>query len=156
MGCLQKRLTPALGDLPLSEVNNAAVKRSVSTISEGGLSAKSMDTYNQVVKMVVASVVNGEGEEVYPRRWNHDFIDMPVVDKTEQNTPSFSSEIMTGLRAWKCERERVLFILNDAGGLRIGETLGVEIDKHCSPDFTTLTISQKVRHLPGRESSKDA
>jgi hypothetical protein len=145
VGCLQKWLNPALGDLPLSEVNNAALKRLVSTMSEGGLSAKTIDTYTQVVKMVVASVVNGEGEEVYPRKWNHDFIDMPVVDKTKQNTPSFSSEVMTGLTAWKWERERVLFILSGAGGLRIGEALGLEIDKHCSADFTTLTIVQKVR-----------
>jgi hypothetical protein len=145
VGCLEKWLNPTLGDLPLSEVNNAALKRLVSTMSEGGLSAKTIDTYTQVVKMVVASVVNGEGEEVYPRKWNHDFIDMPVVDKTKQNTPSFSSEVMTGLAAWKWERERVLFVLGGAGGLRIGEALGLEIDKHCSPDFSTLSIVQKVR-----------
>jgi hypothetical protein len=145
VGCLQKWLNPALGHLPLSEVNNAALKRLVSTMSEGGLSAKTIDTYTQVVKMVVASVVDGEGEEIYPRKWNHDFIDMPVVDKTKQNTPSFSPEVMTGLASWRWERERVLFILGGAGGLRIGEALGLEIDKHCSPDFTTLTIVQKVR-----------
>ena len=38
-----------------------------------------------------------EGEEIYPRKWNHEFIDMPVVEKEKQNTPTFSSEVMTGL-----------------------------------------------------------
>jgi hypothetical protein len=37
-------------------------------------------------------------------------------------------------------------ILCGAAGLRIGEVLGIEIDKHISPDFLTLYIKQKVRH----------
>jgi integrase len=144
--CLHKWLNPALGDLPISEVNNSTVKRLVAAMSEGGLSAKSINNYVQVVKMIVASVVDGEGEEIYPRKWNHVFIDMPVVDKTKQNTPSFSTEIMTGLAAWKYPRERALFILGGAAGLRIGEALGLEIDKHVSPDFSTLCVVQKVRN----------
>jgi hypothetical protein len=40
--------------------------------------------------MVVASAVNSEGEQLYPRKWNHDFIDMPVVERSKQNTPLLS------------------------------------------------------------------
>ena len=36
-------------------------------------------------------------------------------------------------------------ILCGAAGLRIGEALGIEIDKHISSDFLTLDIQQKVR-----------
>ncbi len=32
-----------------------------------------------------------------------------------------------------------------AAGLRIGEALGLEIDKHISPDFLTITVAQKAR-----------
>jgi integrase len=39
----------------------------------------------------------------------------------------------------------MIFILGGAAGLRIGEVLGLEIDKHISPDFLTLYIQQKVR-----------
>ena len=53
------------------------------------------------MKMVVASAVNDEGEEIYPRKWNHEFIDMPIVEEEKQNTPTFSSEVMTGLAPWK-------------------------------------------------------
>jgi hypothetical protein len=86
--CLDKWLNPTLGDLPLSEVNNSALKQLVATMSAGGLSPKSINTYTQVVKMVVASAVDSEGEEIYPRKWNNDFIDMPLVDKESQNTPA--------------------------------------------------------------------
>src|ERR1039457_5288913 len=39
-----------------------------------------------------------------------------------------------------------VFILCGAAGLRIGEALGLEIDKHISPDFLTISIQQKARH----------
>lgn len=96
--------------------------------------------------MVVASAANSQGEELYPRKWNHEFIDMPLVEQSKQNTPSFSSEVMTGLANWKKPRERMLFILGGAAGLRIGEALGIEIDKHISSDFLTVHVRQKARH----------
>ena len=34
----------------------------------------------------------------------------------------------------------------EAGNERHAEVLGIEIDKHISPDFLTLYIKQKVRH----------
>jgi hypothetical protein len=38
--------------------------------------------------MVVASVTDDDGNQVYPRKWNHEFIDMPIVEQSEQNRPS--------------------------------------------------------------------
>ena len=40
----------------------------------------------------------------------------------------------------------MIFILCGAAGLRIGEALGIEIDKHISSDFLTISIKQKVHH----------
>jgi integrase len=155
-GCLRNWLNPKIGNLPLSEVNNAVLKTVVATMSEGGLSPKTIDTYTQVVKMVVASAVDKEGEEIYPRKWNHEFVDMPVVEKAKQNTPCFSHEVMSGLATWKKERERMVFILCGAAGLRIGEALGLEIDKHISPDFLTISIEQKARHCKIEKRLKTA
>lgn len=146
-GCIENWLNPNIGDLPLSEINNAVLKIVVAKMSEGGLSPKTItDNYAPVVKMVVASAVDEQGEEIYPRKWNAEFIDLPVVEKEKQNTPSFSSEVMTGLARWKKQRERMIFILSGATGLRIGETLGIEIDKHISPDGLTISVKQKVHH----------
>jgi integrase len=145
-GCMDNWLMPLIGKMPLEKVNNAAMKQVVAAMTKGGLSPKTINTYTQVVKSVVASAVNDEGEQLFPRTWNNDFVDMPLVKKAAQNTPSFSPEIMSGLARWKYPRERMLFILCGAGGLRIGEALGLEIGKHNSEDFRTLTITQKVRH----------
>lgn len=55
-------------------------------------------------------------------------------------------EVMTGLSQWKKQKERMIFILCGAGGFRAGEALGIEIDKHISPDFLTISVKQKVHH----------
>jgi hypothetical protein len=80
----------------------------------------------------------------YIAKWNHEFIDLPVVEKDKQNTPSFSSDVMTGLARWKKERERMIFVLCGAGGFRVGEALGIEIDKYISPDFLTIFVQQTL------------
>jgi hypothetical protein len=95
--------------------------------------------------MVVASVIDDDGNQVYPRKWNHEFIDMPIVEESKQNRPSFSSEIMPELARYRKPRERMFFILCGAGGLRDGEALGIEIDKHLSSDCVTISVKQKAR-----------
>ncbi|MGA9508697.1 MAG: tyrosine-type recombinase/integrase [Candidatus Sulfotelmatobacter sp.] len=142
---LKNWINPHIGDTPVSGVNNGVLKRLVAIMSKAGLSAKSIENYIQVPKMVVASVLDEDGNQVYPRKWNHEFIDMPIVEESEQNRPSFSSEIMTALAKYHRPREQMVFIISAAGGLRIGETLGIEIDKHLSADYSTISIEQKAR-----------
>jgi integrase len=142
---LNNWINPHIGDCPVSEVNNGVLKRLVVIMSKADLSAKSIENYVQVPKMVVASVLDEDGNQLYPRKWNHEFIDMPIVEESEQNRPSFSFEIMAGLAKYHRPREQMLFILGGAGGFRVGEELGIEIDKHLSTDCSTITIEQKAR-----------
>ena len=97
--CLDVWLLPNLGDLPVSTVGNLALKELVQKMVKGGLSPKSIKTYSQVVKAVVASAVTEDGEQLFPRKWNHDYIDMPLVVRSNQNTPHFTSEVIEGILA---------------------------------------------------------
>jgi integrase len=144
-GCLDVWILPNLGDLPLSSVGNLALKRLVEKMVEAGLSPKTVNTYSQVVKSVVASAVNEEGEQLFPRKWNHEFVDMPVVDKSKQNTPHFTSEVVNGILGFSKGYKQMFCALLGGTGLRAGEAIGLEIDKHISEDFRTLYIRQKVR-----------
>jgi integrase len=99
----------------------------------------------RLCKSVVASAVNEEGEQVFPRKWNHEFVDMPVVDKSKQNTPHFSSEVITGILTSSKGYKQMFCALLGGTGLRAGEALGLEVDKHISVDFRTLYVRQKVR-----------
>jgi hypothetical protein len=101
---LNKEINPEIGDCPISNVNNGVLKKLVALMVDKGLSGKSIENYLQVPKMVVASVVDDEGNQVYPRKWNHEFMDVPLVEKSKQNTPSFSSEIMAHSRNGRSRR----------------------------------------------------
>jgi hypothetical protein len=99
-GCIDNWLNPLIGEMPLEKVNNAALKQIVAAMQKGGLSAKTINTYTQAVKSVVASAVNEEGEQVFPRKWNHEFVDMPVVKKSKQ-----PPQLFEGNHEWTCELE---------------------------------------------------
>jgi integrase len=104
--------------------------------------------------MVVASAINEDGEPMYPRKWNHQFIDLPQVDKKKQHAPSFSADTVTKLVATATEEwERMLYVLCAASGIRIGEALGIDIE-HISPDRSTVQVRQKVRKCRVEDSLK--
>ncbi|HMD41554.1 MAG TPA: tyrosine-type recombinase/integrase [Candidatus Acidoferrum sp.] len=144
-GCLDVWILPDLGEIPLFSVGNLALKGLVEKMVKAGLSPKTVNTYSQVVKAVVASAVNEEGEQLFPRKWNHEFIDMPVVEKSKQNTPHFTCEVIAGILASTKGYKQMFCALLAGTGLRAGEAIGLEIDKHISKDFRTLFIRQKVR-----------
>jgi site-specific recombinase XerD len=139
--CLEKWLNPNLGDLPLAGVNNAAVKPLVAKMAECGLSPKSIETYIGLVKLIVASALDEDGNELFPRKWNHEFMDMPMVEKQKQRRPAFDAQTVSAIVKKTSRAEQVLYALLAGSGLRIGEALGLEI-RHISPDRRAVTVEQ--------------
>jgi len=140
--CLEKWLNPNIGPMPLDTIKNLALKNLGIKMVEGGLGQSAIRSYTNVVKMVVASAVNEEGEELYPRKWNHSFIDLPRIRNPKQ--PSFNGEVVTSIVAGaRKPKYRLLFALCGGTGLRFGEALGVKI-QDISPDCSTIKIVQKA------------
>jgi len=133
-------LLPNLGEKLLADVSNKAVRELVEKMSTAGLSAKSIVNYVQVVKLVVASAVNEEGERVYPRTWNHDFIQMPVVRKDKQHRPTVTDvDLKDILSNTKKPKYVMLFSLLPGTGLRIGEALALR-STDFGPDCRVLYV----------------
>jgi integrase len=142
---LDKWVLPNLGDLLLSDVRNGALKGLVEKMTEAGLSPQTILTHSKVVRMVVASAVDSEGEQIHPRKWNNEFIGLPVVQPERQRRPTVTEaqlgEILTSAKG----RYAVLFALLAGTGLRIGEALGLKsID--LSPDYRVLSVRRSVWH----------
>jgi integrase len=112
--------------------------------SRDPLSAQTIVSVVKLLKRVVASAKDENGMRLYRPDWDNAFIELPKVVRKKQKRPFITVEVMTGLAKYRIEWVRVLFILLAATGARIGEMLGVEIDKHISPDFRTISIEQKV------------
>ena len=99
--------------------------------------------YVQIVKMVVASAVNDEGDGIYPRSWNHDFIGLPIVQKEEQHRPTINEmELCETVSSMK-ERYAVLFSLLAGTGLRIGEALGLKTSD-LSPNCRVFHVRRSI------------
>ena len=138
-------LLPHLGEVPLSEVGNKALRGLVGKM-KGHLSPKSMDTYVNMAKEIVESLLDEDGEPVYARKWNNEVIDLPAMKKREQRRPKLAKEGVTAViasctTAW----ERMLYILCPAGGMRIAEVLALDIDKHISPDCRVIKVRGQVK-----------
>ena len=118
-------INPLLGDMPFASVNNLALKELVCKMAEAGFSPKTMHNYLQVAKMVVASAVNDEGDQIHPQKWNHEFIDLPQV--ADQRTPTFTAEEVAKVIKAAEGQLRVLYSLLASTGLRIGEALALEV-----------------------------
>ena len=142
---LDKWILPTIGDHPLSEVSNAALKLLIETMAAGGLAAKTIVSYSLVVKLVAASAVDSEGEQIYPRKWNHDFVGMPIVQKEKQPRPTVTEAEVATILANAPERYAVFFALLAGTGLRIGEALALTRNDF-SPDCKVLFVKRSIWH----------
>jgi hypothetical protein len=79
---LDKWMYPFLEGRLLADINNRAMREFVEHISN--LSAATIRDYTNIVKGVVASAINKDGEQLFPRTWNEDYIDAPVVKHQKQ------------------------------------------------------------------------
>ncbi len=139
---LDKWIYPFFEGKLLADVNNLAMKDLVEQISN--LAPATIRDYSNIVKAVVASAVNENGEQLFPRTWNEAFIDAPLV--TQQKQPSTDKKGMENILKEATGRYRVLYaLLAGCGPLRAGEALGLEIDQHISEDCRTLYIRQKAK-----------
>lgn len=141
---IDKWIYPALGGVYLADVNNLALKNFVEHLTAAGLAASSIRDYSNIVKAVVASALDENGEPKFPRKWNAEYIDAPLVEKQRQPTTTCAG--MTDILTFASGQFRVLYaLLAGCGPLRVGEALGLEVDKHISSDFRTLLIVQKAK-----------
>ena len=140
---LNKWVLPTLGERLLADISNGALRELVDKMAAAELSAKSIVSHAAVVKMVLASAVNADGDQLYPRTWNAEFVGLPIVRKDEQHRPTITetevSEILAGTKG----RYRAMFALLAGSGLRIGEALAVK-DTSLSPDCRILKVSTSI------------
>jgi len=139
---LDKWIYPFFEDRLLAEINNRSMKEIVETMAPK-LSEASIRDYVNIVKGVVASAINEEGEELFPRKWNEEYIDAPLIGAQRQ--PSTNADGVTAIvSSAKGQYQMLYALLAGCGPLRAGEALGLEVGKHISPDFRTLYIQQKA------------
>ncbi len=129
-GVIEKReyalrhVLPLLGDLPLSDVKNGALRRLVEELSAKGLKPSTAQASVQVVKAVVGSAEDADGNLLYAVTWNRKLT--PTINPEMQNRPTFTTEELQRLVNATKGKFQMSIILLASTGLRIGEALGLE------------------------------
>jgi integrase len=127
-----KYINGMIGTMQLADVNNRNMKEFVAMMAaeknagEPRFSAKSIDSYLAVIKSVVASVRNENGEPVYSVKWNAEYMDVPVAE--EQNTPVFTAKEIETIISKAEGQDRLLYALLAGTGLRIGEAFALKVE----------------------------
>lgn len=140
---LDKWLLPNLGDKLLADISNGTLRELVDKMVAANLSAQTIVTYTKIVKMVVASAVSADGDQLYPRKWNHDFIGMPILRREEQHRPTVTGAEVEQILANSKRRYAVLFAVLAGTGLRIGEALGLKV-ADLSPNCDVLHVRRSI------------
>jgi integrase len=128
----------------LADISNGALRELIEKMA-AALSPKTIVNYSQVVKMVMASAVDADGDQLYPRKWNHDFIGLPIVKKEEQHRPAITESELGEILGSVRERYSVFFALLAGTGLRIGEALALK-PSDLSPDCRVLYVRRSIWH----------
>jgi hypothetical protein len=147
--CLDRWILPNLANKLVSEVGNGALRQFVEILTAARLAPKTIVNVVTVVKFVVASAVDEEGDQIHPRVWNYEFMQLPLVIRENQSRPTVTEAEISGLLKSLKERYAVLVALVDRGcesvrpwqfALRIftrivrcctyGEACGTDASKH--------------------------
>ena len=119
---LKNHIEPMIGQLELKDFGNGALKEFGRALVEKKLSPKSVNEIAAFVRAIVAFPVNENGDRLFPRDWNFNFVDLPVIQNQKQSTVTPSQ-----LGAILGSKHGVFFATLAGTGLRIGEILPTRI-----------------------------
>jgi len=133
---LDAHILPQIGYMSTELITNGNMKGFVSYLNSQKLAPSTVNAIFNLVKAVISSEVDENGDEVNPRKWNPDFLDLPIVNKADQSAPIVTpDQIQEALRAAETQDSQLaaLVVLLASSGLRIGEALALR--GHESTDY---------------------
>jgi integrase len=120
---IKMHLLPLLGSKLLEDVGNKAVKNAIEKLEEKKLSPATISLNLNIIKQIVASATDEEGEQLFPRKWNSEHIDAPAVE--DQKRPTISITALQGALAKAEPIDKALYAILASTGLRISEALAL-------------------------------
>jgi integrase len=137
-GYLRNHVVPSIGTTELESFKNGALKAFVQTLVDKKLSPKSIAEISAFTRSIVASVLDADGNQVYPRSWNQDFVDAPPI--VGQRQPTITKEQLKEaltVRHTGTDKHRIIVALLAATGIRVGELVALRVgddDEHSGWD----------------------
>jgi integrase len=145
---LNSVILPRLGEMDLSVIENGVVRSFIADISKE-LAPTTVTATLSLLKAVIASAVDENGNRTYNRTWNADFIDAPLISKANLNAPIIPSRTLLEALGKAQGVDKPLYAILAGTGLRIGECLALGTGQGTGlnlwdPNKATLSIRSTV------------
>ena len=145
-GALKKWISPMIGDMTLSTVDNVTLKPLVKKLVKSGLAPETIRKYVEYVKKVMSSKLAPNGEPLYPRVWNATVMDLPlVVYKAEGEAPGAKGRWHQRIDCSRRIRQRAILVCA-VGGDGHADQRGI--------GSRNETLHQQRSHHRGRATSR--
>ena len=135
---MKNHIIPKIGNVDLEIFSNGKMRDLVATLTSSGCAPATVLKISSLVKQIVSSAVDAEGDQLYPRKWNHEFIDLPSIGQQRQPTAT-QAQVNA---ACQDKRYGLFYALLAGTGLRIGEALAARWGD--TPDVTSLSLEKPL------------
>jgi integrase len=125
-----KTILSVIGPLtPLESFKNAAMRRFVQDVKHFDWSPATLAQHILIIKLIIASATDEEGEKLFPRAWDRRVINAPRVERSKQKAPVLSKDDVEKLiRETDTEQDKILYAFLAGSGLRISEAQSVRVN----------------------------
>ncbi len=145
-------ISPTIGTQSLEGFGSKSMKDFVDVLVGKSLSPSTVKNIVILVKQIVLSALNEDGQPRFPKIWNNTFIDLPPMGKQSQPVVS-----VDGLQAaMRDERYSKFYAMLAGTGLRIGEALAVRFGEdglHTAWNPDRAVISVRTSIWQGKEQA---
>jgi integrase len=154
---LNNWIIPILGDREVSDIKNGAMKELVTAVVDKGRKPSTVHGVMMVLKILVSSDIDENGDRRQSRQWNSDFIDAPKIVPQEQETPIIEAGDLSRAIKKATGQYRAFYALLAGTGLRIGEARALRMgpaDSKSSiwdPSTGIVSIRTQIDSQTGQE-----
>src|SRR5260370_39949399 len=142
----------------LEDFKNAAMAKFVQDAKRFNWAPSTLGDHILIIKLIISSATDAEGEELFPRTWKRRVINAPRVERNKQHTPCLTSDAVETLhRKAKTEQERLIYAFLCGSGLRVSEAQAVRVngnEEQTSWNPRTAVVSVRNGCLRGAETGR--
>jgi integrase len=142
----------------LDDFRNAAMQNFVISAKRFKWAPSTLADHILVIKLIISSATDTEGEELFPRTWKRRVINAPRVERDKQHTPCLTRDaVETLLRKAKTEQERLTYGFLCGSGLRVSEAQAVRVngnEEQTSWNPRTAVVSVRNGCFRGKETGR--
>lgn len=123
---LRTWIVPLVGAEDLATFENGAMRKFVAKLAQAGLAPATTVGVVNCLKGIVGSALDENGNETYPRKWNNEFTDLPLVVQRDQKAPVIGRAALETAISGARGAFKPLYAVLAGTGLRIAEMLSLQ------------------------------